>query len=55
VWFVYGKKMAQDRTMVLGLILMIFPYLLVSGKSGVLRDRRGVDKRVVCLERLKKG
>lgn len=30
VAFVYGKKMAQYRTMILGLILMIFPYM-VSG------------------------
>lgn len=30
VAFVYGKKMAQYRTMTIGLILMVFPYF-VSG------------------------
>jgi hypothetical protein len=30
VAFVYGKKMAQYRMMVIGLILMVFPYF-VSG------------------------
>lgn len=30
VAFVYGKKMAQYRTMILGLILMVYPYM-VSG------------------------
>ena len=28
VAFVYGKKMAQYRMMAIGLILMVFPYLI---------------------------